>query len=98
MAQGAQNNPEVVGNTQEIAQRANLTIELAKNHLPRFDVPEGYDANSYLTALCFSGLARRYGIRSVEDPEIKKRLDYELNVIGQTGFASYFLIVQDFIA
>ncbi len=91
-------NPEVISNTQEIAERVNLTIELGKNHLPRYNVPEGYDANSYLTELCNRGLEKRYGDEITRNPAIRKRLDYELDVINKTGFASYFLIVQDFIA
>lgn len=92
------NNPEVISHTQEIAERVNLNIELGKNHLPRYTVPLGYDANSYLTELCNRGLEQRYGNEVISNPAIRQRLDYELNVIGQTGFASYFLIVQDFIA
>jgi len=91
-------NPEVIANTQEIAERVNMEIELGKNQLPLFTVPQGYDANSYLTELCNKGLERRYGSGTKENPAIQERLNYELRVIGQTGFASYFLIVQDFIA
>ncbi|MDP3779357.1 MAG: DNA polymerase III subunit alpha [bacterium] len=91
-------NPEVISHTQEIAERVNLNIELGKNHLPRYNVPLGYDANSYLTELCNRGLAKRYGDEITANPAIRKRLDYELDVINKTGFASYFLIVQDFIA
>ncbi|MEK9195483.1 MAG: DNA polymerase III subunit alpha, partial [Patescibacteria group bacterium] len=91
-------NPEVITNTQEIAERAHIDIELGKNQLPLFAVPQGYDANSYLTKLCNQGLEQRYGSDAKTNPAIGERLNYELRVIGQTGFASYFLIVQDFIA
>lgn len=98
MAELFPHNPEVIRNTQEIAERVNINIELGKNHLPRFTVPAGYDTNSYLTQLCHQGLECRYGVQAKENPAIKERLAYELNVINQTGFASYFLIVHDFIA
>ena len=91
-------NPEVITNTQEIAERAHIDIELGKNQLPLFAVPQGYDANSYLTKLCHQGLEQRYGLSANKNPVITERLAYELRVINQTGFASYFLIVQDFIA
>jgi len=91
-------HPEVISNTQEIAQRVNIEIELGKNQLPLFTVPHGYTANSYLTELCNQGLKRRYGSEATTNPAITQRLSYELRVINETGFASYFLIVQDFIA
>ena len=51
------------------------------------------DADAYLTKLCARGFAKRYGDR----PEVRKRLDYELNMIRRMGFVDYFLIVSDFI-
>ncbi len=92
------NNPEVITHTREIAERVSIDIELGKNHLPLFAVPVGYDANSYLTELCNRGLERRFGIEGNQNPSVVDRLAYELRVINQTGFAAYFLIVQDFIA
>ena len=72
-------------------------------HLPHFDVPKTYSPDSYLRELCEQGIMRRYHIsaRELENKperaELKDRLAYELRVIQQTGFASYFLIVQDFV-
>jgi DNA polymerase-3 subunit alpha len=59
-------------------------------------VPDGKGADDYLRELAVKGLAYRYPGRE-NDEQIRKRLDYELNVIQKTGFASYFLIVQDFV-
>ncbi|MDZ4260170.1 MAG: DNA polymerase III subunit alpha, partial [Candidatus Sungbacteria bacterium] len=98
MAELFPDNPEVIRNTQEISERVNITIELGKNHLPKFTVPAGYEANSYLTELCNRGLEYRYGSHAKENPAINQRLEYELKIINQTGFASYFLIVHDFMA
>ena len=88
-------HPEAIAATSEIAQRVSLDITLGKNQLPTYQVPEGFDADSYLRKLCLEGLRHRY---ADDTPQIRERLDYELTVIRQTGFASYFLIVQDFVA
>jgi DNA polymerase III subunit alpha len=55
-------------------------------------------AEDYLRLVCEKGLAERYGAeRAKSDPVLRERLDYELGVINTMGFASYFLIVWDFI-
>ena len=59
-----------------------------------FDVPEGKDGWTYLNELCSAGLARRY---DPVTPELKDRLDFELETIRSMGFVDYFLIVWDFI-
>ncbi|NTW14403.1 MAG: DNA polymerase III subunit alpha [Candidatus Moranbacteria bacterium] len=88
--------PGAIENTKKIADACNVNIRLGETQLPHFDVPEGLSADSYLLQLCEEGLIRRYGKDGIT-PEHRKRLDYELEVIGKTGFASYFLIVQDFV-
>jgi DNA polymerase-3 subunit alpha len=87
--------PEAIENTEKIALACNLTIELGQNHLPSFPLPEGKTAESYLRELCEIGLSKRFPGQEIT-PEQRERLDYELSVIEKTGFASYFLIVQDF--
>src|SRR5690606_18020948 len=82
--------------------------ELARDVLlPKFDIPEEFQAeedntddgkrgeNLYLKHLTYEGAKRRYPELT---PEIKERLDFELQVIENTGYPGYFLIVQDFIA
>ena len=87
---------EAFDNTNKIAERCNFEIELGKTKLPPFPLPESYkNADEYLKKLVYDGLAVRYENKITDD--VKNRLEYELKVIGQTGFASYFLIVQDFI-
>jgi len=82
-------------NTQIISEQCNLEIELGKIHLPHFPLPQGFkDADDYLKHLCYKGLNRRY--KNI-DQDVIKRLEYELKIIKQTGFAPYFLIVQDFV-
>lgn len=81
-------------NTQGIADRCNVEIEFGVTKLPKYDVPEGYDAPGYLRKLCFEGLKERY---APVTEELKERLEYELSVIGSMGYVDYFLIVWDFI-
>lgn len=86
--------PEAIENTLKIAERCNLEIDFSELHLPEYDVPDGYDENTYLRELCYEGLERRY---EKITPQIKERLEYELGIIKNMGFSSYFLIVWDFI-
>ncbi len=59
--------------------------------------PPGKTREEYLRDLCYDGLQQRYGERAANDPELIRRLDYELGVFEKTGFVSYLLIVWDFI-
>ncbi len=86
--------PEALRAPLEIAGRVNLDLELAKLRLPHFPVPEGETPDTYLRRQCEEGLARLYGRPA---PEQRARLDEELRVIGQMGYAAYFLIVMDFV-
>jgi DNA polymerase III subunit alpha len=87
--------PEAIASTLEIAERCEVEIELGKLLLPRFPTPEGEEPGSMLRRLADEGLRRRYG-----DPppaEAAERLEFELGVIANMGFESYFLIVWDFV-
>src|SRR5699024_7828777 len=86
--------PDALENTQRIADRCNLTFTFGKYHLPRFAVPDGYTAQTYIRKLCEEGFARRY---AKTHPEYHDQLDYELNMIEKMGFTDYFLIVSDFV-
>ena len=85
---------EALENTHRIAERCNVEIEFGVTKLPKYDVPEGYDAWSYLNKLCEDGFAERY---PEDDGSLKERLHYELDVIHSMGYVDYFLIVWDFI-
>jgi len=89
--------PEAITNTLLIGERCNLELEFNKSKYPEYPVPEGKTREGYLRELCYRGLHERYGARATDDPEIIKRLDYELDVLEATGFVSYLLIVWDFI-
>lgn len=86
--------PEAIENTSNIRRKCNLEIDLGKWHLPNFDVPEGYTPDSYLKELVEKGVKRRY---PRINEEIKKRIDYEIKIITEKGYSTYFLIVQDFV-
>ncbi|MCM8799272.1 MAG: DNA polymerase III subunit alpha [Candidatus Omnitrophica bacterium] len=87
--------PEAITNTVEIASRCNLELDFSHIHLPRYELPEpGKTKIEFLREMCLEGLNRRY---KEITPHIKERLEHELKIIEETGFASYFLIVWDFI-
>ncbi len=95
--------PEACDNTLEIAKRVDIRIPEKIYHLPAFPVPQedrGGETSpeEYLRAICEQGLRDRYGEeRAAGDAALRERFEYELDVILKMGFASYFLIVWDFI-
>lgn len=86
--------PEALSNTLLIAERCNVDLSTQGYRLPEFDVPPGHTPATYLRELCETGLPRLYPGRE-QDPEVRARLDHEINTINQMGFAAYFLIVWD---
>ncbi|MFH1938252.1 MAG: DNA polymerase III subunit alpha [Patescibacteria group bacterium] len=95
MIKDFKDTPEAIENTQKIVKQCNFELELGKIHLPHFEVPNGKTTDEYLKELCEKGLKKRQFEESSK--EVLERLNYELNVIKETEFASYFLIVQDFV-
>jgi DNA polymerase-3 subunit alpha len=90
--------PDALSMTSDIAAKCDLHLDLNTFYLPKFEIPAdhaGQSLDEYLAALAKEGMHRRYKTVS---PEIEQRLQHELSVIQQTGYAGYFLIVQDFIA
>lgn len=86
-------HPEAIANTWKIAEMCDLNLEFGRLRLPTADVPPGVTAEEHLARLCREGLARRYpGLPE----QAVRRLDYELGVVRQTGFADYILVVYDF--
>ena len=87
--------PEAIENSGRIADQCNVTLELGKTKLPKFILPEGETTSfEYLKKLVAERTPNRYTTLS---PELEARISLELGVIEKTGFADYFLIVQDFI-
>ncbi len=87
--------PEALENTVRIADMCSVSLEPEGYHLPIFDVPDGHTAQTYLAELCQEGLRRRF--KDKITPDIEQRLAYELDVIHNMGFDTYFLIVWDLI-
>ena len=85
--------PEACDNTLEVAERCNVQLRFGENLLPHFDVPDSHTLESWLRAEVERGAAERYG--DPLPPDARDRIDYELQVIDQLGFAGYFLIVAD---
>src|SRR5437870_6284683 len=89
-------DPEVIHNTLAVAERCNLQLSFGRPLLPEFPLPPGAaDAEDYLRTLARTELTRRFPGGGAA---YASRLEYELDVICRMGFASYFLIVRDFIA
>ncbi len=101
-----------VNRSQEIADSVAIDLELGKRHFPGFELPAGRTASEELRQLCLDGLHERYarvpkrwadgttpsdGGSGVLHADVMDRLDRELGVIDTLGFASYFLIVWDFV-
>ena len=85
--------PDALENTTKIAERCDVSMEFGRLQLPEPSLPPGVTAMGHLTDLARAGVRERYG-----DPTaaVTARLDYELAVVRETGFAEYFLIVRDF--
>ncbi len=95
MARSFSEWPEAIASTLEIAERCNVELELDRQLIPRYPVPDSTTERDYLRGLVDAGVRRRYG-----DPassEALERAEYELGVIDRMGFNAYFLIVWDFV-
>ena len=96
--------PEAIQNAWEIVKRCSLDLELGKPHLPNYPIPENIALEDYLSAASSKGLQKRFAVMfddkkpdsSVVQPYLE-RLEIELKIINQMGFAGYFLIVMEFI-
>lgn len=105
--------PEACDNTLEIAEKCNVELKLdptATDKYPQFDARDGSPREEYLKKVCFDGLEKRYPERKLKRlAEMQKktevemldtlheRLNYEIGIINNLGFSSYFLITADFI-
>ncbi len=85
--------PEALANTVAIAERASVTIDLNKWHFPDLNIPDGKTADQYLREQVYEKLPQRIPVTE----EVKKRVDYELDIIAKKGYSPYFLTVADYI-
>ena len=92
--------PDAVTRSWEIAERCGLELVFSddkggKLNFPPYPIPPGYPtADDYLRKLCEEGVERRYGQNA---SEVAARLEHELGLVKQLGFATYFLIVGDIV-
>ncbi|MYI94948.1 DNA polymerase III subunit alpha [Candidatus Poribacteria bacterium] len=86
---------EAISNTLEIANRCKLELDFSESVMPKYDVPEGHTNESYLKELCIQGLREKFG--GELSAEVQNRLEHELDIINQTGYPGYFLIVWDYV-
>jgi DNA polymerase-3 subunit alpha len=91
--------PEALANSVRIAEECAVEIERGVHHFPTYTLPEGVSVGQELRRLAREGLGRRLAatVSPVDEKAYRDRLEHELGVIEQTGFETYFLIVQDFI-
>jgi len=95
MAELYRDIPQALENAGHIAEMCNLELEFGRLHLPEIELPGEKTADQFLADLCYQNLPQYYPEPA---PEIKQRLDYELEVIKQTEFANYFLVTWDIIS
>ncbi len=87
--------PQALENTQRIADMCQLKLEFGRLNLPQVDLPQGKTSDEHLAEMCWQGLKQHYPSPT---PELEQRLAYELEIIKQTQFADYFLVVWDLIS
>jgi DNA-directed DNA polymerase III PolC len=95
MASSFSDWPEAVPTTLEVAERCDVEMKLGELLLPRYPTEDGTDPAEMLRRIAAEGVRRRYG--APPPAEATQRLEYELSVILEMGFESYFLIVWDFV-
>lgn len=97
MKEAFKDYPEAIANTIAIAERCNVEFKLGESLLPRYKVETGETPDEYLHKLASEGLSGIFSGREIPQ-NYRDRLDLELSVIRNMGYASYFLIVWDFIS
>ncbi len=95
MKEAFKDTPEAISNTVEIASRCDLEFTFGAHLLPSFPTPQNISAKVHLKELCEEGLKKKY--KEDELPAARERLEYELGVVDEMGFNTYFLIVHDFV-
>ena len=89
-------------NTVRIAERCEVEFDFSTTYLPKFPCPAGVTAKEHLSRLAYDGLESRIDQGQItfdrhSKDEYLSRMEYELSVIGEMGYADYFLIVQDYV-
>ena len=100
MAERFKDYPDAVAMTGEIAEKCNVELELGKRHFPLYPIKKGETYSGLFEAVARKGLEERFQkneIHEEEQAQYRERFETEISVIKEKGFASYFLIVADFI-
>lgn len=88
------NNPELISNTLEIADKCDYSFKYGTYMYPIFETPTGQTSFDFMRDLIEDGLLEKY---KSETKEIRDRIEYEFTTIHRLGFVDYFLIVWDYI-
>ncbi|OKH25456.1 DNA polymerase III subunit alpha [Chroogloeocystis siderophila] len=90
---------EAIATTVEIADKVEPYHIMGEPRIPNYPVPAGHTADTFLEEVVWEGMLDRLRKRSRSEiePIYKERLDYELKMIQQMGFSTYFLVVWDYI-
>ncbi len=101
--------PGAIERTQEIIDNCHCELPLGRLHFPQLELAEGETALDVVRRKAFQRAIEIYGAPTPTpsageiaadqqlEPEIRRRLEYELNVIEQTGYAPLFLVVKDIL-
>ena len=87
--------PEACDNTLLIAERCEIKFQEGANLMPRFAVPDNETEESWLEKEVNKGLNKRF--KNQVSAQHQQQADYEIKVINQMGFPSYFLVVADLV-
>ncbi|MEL6352185.1 MAG: DNA polymerase III subunit alpha [Cyanobacteria bacterium J06627_28] len=85
--------------TQKVADKVEEYNILGNPQIPNFPIPQGYTKESYMEKVAWDGLFERMNISSAAElsEEYQERMKYEVAMMHQMGFATYFLVVWDYI-
>lgn len=86
--------PEAIQSTLDIAEQCDITIPTGQLIFPKYEIPKGVALEKYLHDQTYERAKEKFGELK---PELTQRLDYELTIINDKGYAAYFLITQDFV-
>ncbi|MFB2772022.1 DNA polymerase III subunit alpha [Pelatocladus sp. BLCC-F211] len=90
---------EAITNTVEVAEKIEPYNILGEPRIPNYPIPSGHTADTYVEEIAWQGLLQKLNRKSRNEIDLayKERLEYELKMIQQMGFSTYFLVVWDYI-
>ncbi|ALF53498.1 DNA polymerase III subunit alpha [Nostoc piscinale CENA21] len=90
---------EAIATTEEVAEKVEPYNIMGEPRIPNYPIPSGHTADTYVEEVAWQGLLDRLNrkSRAEVEPVYKERLEYELKMLQQMGFSTYFLVVWDYI-